>query len=47
MKNMINPVFRLQNMTPTEYEKWKTNDTSVLLRKNIFLKNPIYYRQCH
>ena len=43
MKNIINPVSRRQNVTPAEYEMWKTNGANLLLRKNIYLKNPIHY----
>lgn len=43
MKNIIKPVFRRQNVTPAEYEMWKTNGTIVFLRKNIYLKNPVHY----
>ena len=43
MKNIMKPVFKQQNVTPAEYEIWKTNDTNVLLRNNIYLKNPVHY----
>ena len=38
MKNIIKPVFRRRNVTPTEYEMWKTNDKTYSSERTFILK---------